>query len=389
MLGTTVKKQTTTLHRLVYTGNFIEQQKKRHVVPMNRPTKTNRKKSPRRKRKQLDGAILFNLVREGHVAPVRTLLMEATDNVQISQPYDDLNNTSLHHAAKTGNISVLRVLLSFGAQTNVQNALGETPLLLSWHSWCNTDKNSLFCPPAKISVESIVELLLQYGADTNIASKTGERPLHLAARFGHPKLCQRLLNFRANPHQKSSGKDGITPINLAKKVNTKEYNECVQVMDRWTPDNHDHDPNELAKKSVFDAFSNRKKTVGGWRNKSKGKSTSTPSLKRQQQQLLLLESSTSLNKEGLNRFNPRKRLGPLRRVVPLPDSHRTTTTTSSFHIVHHDIQVPLPTSPAFGTELMEKKIPAIIIRRFEFDQKLMDSLSCRWQGTKLHHPTTR
>ena len=105
------------------------------------------------------------------------------------------------------------------AQTNVQNALGETPLLLSWHSWCNTDKNSLFCPPAKISVESIVELLLQYGADTNIASKTGERPLHLAARFGHPKLCQRLLNFRANPHQKSSGKDGITPINLAKKVN--------------------------------------------------------------------------------------------------------------------------------------------------------------------------
>ena len=356
-------------------------------------TSLKRRAKAERTRGQLDGGILFHLVRLGNATSVRELLLSAGDDKgQISGGFDDVGNTSLHVAAKAGNVSVLRVLLSFGASANVVNTLGETPLLLSWASWEVIPPTSLLRPAAICTVESVVELLLQYGADPNMVSlENGEGPLHLAARYGHQKLVKRLLKFRANPDKKSLGKDGVTPNILAEKGDSSEHQECVRIMGRYQPEIEEFDPEQLARKRM-----EPRHTAVAWRGagSSFGRRTGTGGsptqnmgalLKRQQQQLSFSSETATRKRGGPNRFNPRKRLGALRRPkspVALEDkggggsgngngSHKVGDSEMTFSLqqtVHH---VP------------------IIVERFGFDRNMLDGLSSEWSPPTTYHPATR
>jgi hypothetical protein len=364
---------------------------KNRLSPVHR-TRRGRKKLHEIQRPQLDGNLLFHVVQGGNVEEVRKILLSASDEKgQTSCGFDEVGNSSLHHAAKVGNVSVLRVLLSFGAKTNVQNLRGETPLLLAWDSWCAIPKNSLFRPPAMISVESIVELLLQYGADPNIACfELGECPLHLAARYGHPRLVQRLLKFRARPNQKSNGKDGITPKNEAMKGGSPEHLKCFQIMDRWIPDNDDFNPDKVARESMTGSSLSKKNS------RRKGKSSSIKGRSKyfsHQQRKIKLESSPNSGVRGggdgkSTRFNPRKRLGPLRRLNRPPAQQDSATESVISPTVSPRIKGQSISSSAMLLKV-EKTSPTIIVKWFGFDKKLMDSLSSRWQGTNSFHPATR
>ena len=76
---------------------------------------------------------------------------------------------------------------------------------------------SMFRSAQMCSVESTIELLMQYGADPNLSDGIrSETPLHIAATFGHPKIVQRLIKFGADHEKRSAGKDGKTPLAIAK-----------------------------------------------------------------------------------------------------------------------------------------------------------------------------
>jgi hypothetical protein len=186
---------------------------------------------------QIDGGVLFKEAKRGHVVVVKQMLLSSSDDeAQISRGYDEIGNTALHVAARLGSVAMLRVLLMFGAESNAQNNLGQTPMHLAWSSWQELSPASMFRPAQMCSVESLIELLMQYGADPNLHDAIrAETPLHIAAEFGHPKIAKRLIKFGANHEKRSAGKDGKTPLAMAEKAGTDSppHRECAMLMKNW------------------------------------------------------------------------------------------------------------------------------------------------------------
>ena len=91
-----------------------------------------------------------------------------------------------------GNISRSRRLIKAGADVNVINKYGVTPMFIA-------SQNGYL---------EIVDLLLEAGADVNTAHKeSGLTPLWIAAQQGHSEIIRRLLKAGAdvNATQKASG----------------------------------------------------------------------------------------------------------------------------------------------------------------------------------------
>lgn len=84
-------------------------------------------------------------------------------------------NCLLHTCAKRGFYKCILFLIDKGANVNVKNKLGKTPLLLSFiHHYSVELDNSKKC----------INLLLDAGADVNIKDEYGETPLSRAIAYG-------------------------------------------------------------------------------------------------------------------------------------------------------------------------------------------------------------
>ncbi|XP_037304830.2 ankyrin repeat and SOCS box protein 2-like isoform X1 [Pungitius pungitius] len=97
------------------------------------------------------------------------------------------SQTALLLAAGRGNVSCVDFLLKNGANPNIYNKEGETPLFAA----CEQPS------------EDIVELLLRSGAQVNRCSLQGTSPLHEACRHGQLKLCRLLLEAGGHLHIKN------------------------------------------------------------------------------------------------------------------------------------------------------------------------------------------
>jgi ankyrin repeat protein len=62
---------------------------------------------------------------------------------------------------------------------------------------------------------AVAALLLNYGADPNIKDDVGCTPLHYAAEYGHDKIAQLLLEYWADLN--AMDKDRFTPLHSAAK----------------------------------------------------------------------------------------------------------------------------------------------------------------------------
>ncbi len=129
-------------------------------------------------------------------------------------------DTPLHVAAQTGHSDVARALLEKGAEVNLKNARGDTPLL---NAFCpvwrgKTPRADCFfnqaCRNSENALQDMVKLLLAHGADVNIADVIcKETPLHQAARHGHTRVVCELIKSGAWVNVQNEEDD--TPLLLA------------------------------------------------------------------------------------------------------------------------------------------------------------------------------
>jgi ankyrin repeat protein len=103
----------------------------------------------------------------------------------------------LLEASEESNLPEVSRLLSIGADVNVKDSNGATPLI-------RASKND--------HVQVVIELL-DHGADIEAKDGVGDAPLHWACAHGHVAVVNELMSRGANIEAKDS--DGNTPLHLA------------------------------------------------------------------------------------------------------------------------------------------------------------------------------
>jgi ankyrin repeat protein len=113
--------------------------------------------------------------------------------------------TPLHEAVRNCHIDAIRVLLTNGANVDIRDKCGITPLMGA-AMWCNKHPN-------------IIELLLDYGADINAVDGRLWTPLYTAVRCNYTDIALLLLDRGANG--KLGGKCHYSPMYWAEYHHNK------------------------------------------------------------------------------------------------------------------------------------------------------------------------
>jgi ankyrin repeat protein len=129
--------------------------------------------------------------------------MKATD----SHGFD-----ALFTAAITGNKQVVELLLQNGANPNVRNANGNTPLILSIYE----------------GFTDVARLLLSFGADPNLKSSMFDQDftaLMTASMKGDVQVARALISKGANVNDRAA--TGISALGYAKRNNHAEIAQML------------------------------------------------------------------------------------------------------------------------------------------------------------------
>lgn len=153
--------------------------------------------------------------------------------------------TPLFVAARKDRAKIVSLLISAGADPNIQQPDFRTPLLIAAAAGLTKTVVALLESP-RINVECalptgvtpllaaiigdhqpVVELLLAKGADTHASiTETGETSLHLAASRGYAKIVAALLKVRGCPKHQLDRK-GNTPLDLAALAGHNKVVVCL------------------------------------------------------------------------------------------------------------------------------------------------------------------
>jgi ankyrin repeat protein len=90
--------------------------------------------------------------------------------------------TALHQCVRLSNTEMMKILLDFGANVEIKDADGETPVFVASSS----------------GEPEMVRLLLEAGANPNVKAKDGWSALMMASRDGHPQVVKYLLESGAD-----------------------------------------------------------------------------------------------------------------------------------------------------------------------------------------------
>ncbi|KAI9346808.1 ankyrin repeat-containing domain protein [Zopfochytrium polystomum] len=139
-----------------------------------------------------------------------------------AEPPGTLTTTALHISSQINLPEFLAVLLDHGADINIRDSKGESPLITA------VSENSGDC----------ARLLLERGADVTIASDSGETALHAACRNAHAEMAALLLDRGADVNARDH--DEATPILAAAATGSTG---CVQLLFDRGADIHAADKN--------------------------------------------------------------------------------------------------------------------------------------------------
>ncbi|EPZ39673.1 ankyrin repeats containing protein [Anoxybacillus ayderensis] len=143
---------------------------------------------------------------------------------------DENNNTPLHIAAGSGNLTLVKLVCQYDVDVNAVNAHGETPLLLAvqagnvqvvrflYEQGANIEavnkagETSLYKAVERNFID-VATYLLEKGANVNGKTNIGKTPLMVAAEYGYDELVTLLLRYGADVHVKDD--TGNTALSLA------------------------------------------------------------------------------------------------------------------------------------------------------------------------------
>jgi ankyrin len=147
--------------------------------------------------------------------------------------------TALNRAAYSGDLELVRLLLSYGADPNRASTANETALMAaSGHAWIDGYSNG------KSYAErlQVVKLLVELGADVNAADDFGITALMGAGNLGDPDIIQYLVDAGAdlgahdlgkkNDGQFGSSIEPLMPIDYAIGIGTFRPNNAIVFMDK-------------------------------------------------------------------------------------------------------------------------------------------------------------
>ena len=146
---------------------------------------------------------LFKAAWTGDISTLRDM------NIDVNLK-DTVGRTPLHIAAEKGNIDVAMFLIENGANVNVADTNGNTPLVFIINKTGNP---------------KVTQRLLEKGASVNAQNRTGETALMYAAWHGYSTIVQLLLEYRADVTLKN--KQGNTALTLAE---SKGHPEIVEML---------------------------------------------------------------------------------------------------------------------------------------------------------------
>ena len=171
-----------------------------------------------------------NLLGNSSAVACRRLITNDSVTVQ-----DCDGNSGLHIESWSSNIVAVQLLVDCGADTNVENKHGQTPLhapfgkkdcpelyeiLLKQDARINAVDKDGYEPlhlECKEYHTKAVKLMVSHGADVNAMNKHGQTPLHTATggMKDCPELCEILLKHNASIN--AVDKDGSQPLHVACK----------------------------------------------------------------------------------------------------------------------------------------------------------------------------
>ena len=137
---------------------------------------------------------LFEAVENENITEIKSLLNQGA-NVNVREKD---GQTPLHYAAYLNNINIAKLLIDSGADVNVQDEDGWAPL-----RWAVRAENF-----------DLVKLLIENGADVNVQDKDGCAPLHSAAFWDSVDIIKLLIENGVDPFIKN--KDGKIPLDYCK-----------------------------------------------------------------------------------------------------------------------------------------------------------------------------
>ena len=162
--------------------------KKRKKKSMKKKTKNKRSKKNKTKKKGGSQDILERASDIGAEELFKRLLY-----------WDDVNDAEKLHlveASHSNNVKLVRLLLEIGADINLANSAGDTPLYVA------SERGNV----------EMVRILLEKGADINQAESNGQTPLMIAVGMGHEEVVEALLEYGANLNAKTS--EGYTAFDM-------------------------------------------------------------------------------------------------------------------------------------------------------------------------------
>ncbi len=116
-------------------------------------------------------------------------------------------------AAGRHRLEIIRLLIKAGADVNVKDEYGSTPL----HTAALTNS------------EETINLLIKYGAKVSAKDTQGKTPLHVAASYSASRAARALLTHGADPMARD--KDGNTPLHyITIKESTKDAIKTAEIL---------------------------------------------------------------------------------------------------------------------------------------------------------------
>jgi len=128
--------------------------------------------------------MLIIAAQKNHMEIVKILLEKGADSqVDCKSRFWCLGKDTLIYAANFGNLDIVKLLLAKGANINVQDKIGNTPLMMA----------------ARNGYETVTQYLLDQGAHVNLINNKGYSALTYAYEQGHEKIFDQLKAKGAYP----------------------------------------------------------------------------------------------------------------------------------------------------------------------------------------------